>query len=745
MSRWWGSRRYGIFVHANVATVPGWSPIGEYAEWYRSHLGEPVADVLLHPTPLVEVLAHHRERWGHVERYDDFVDLLTFDRFDPDEWAALVTDAGAGYTVHVTKHHDGWCWWDAPGGVHRLVDRGPRRDVVAEYAAACGRAGVVYGAYYSLLDWSDPRYPGRDYVDEVLHPHVRDLVERHGARYLWGDGHWGHGPGTWRADDLLTALRSGGSEVLVNDRWWATDPDVTTFEYEVPDQPPSGSWEECRAVGGSFGWNRAERREHHLSGAAIVALVTEVVAKGGHLLLGVGPSADGRIPTEQTEPLLEAGHWIRRHADLVHRGEPWEVWGDDDVRYLRLPDADPSGPAERPNESPAPAPPDRVALVDVHGRGRFRDVRPDRVDVLGVRRRADAADGPAVVVHDWALTDRGLVIGRSSRAGTTTADPTVYEVELVPRPRVADGALRLFAPADPPPLDLAEVLEAARPGSTVELGDGVHRAPPDGVLRVPARVTLRGLGPGRSVLTGTGSTVVVLGAGARLEHLTVRSEVPRTAWFPLPVVEVVGARAALLDADVDGHVVVRSAAHDVRVRACRATGIVTNGADRVEITHCRLRGNRWDVGIDVDGGDGVVVDDCELRDHLAAISVRSATATIIRGNVISARWWGVRLSGTDHARLTGNSVGHTMRAFDVDGGRGATLDGNAVADGDSGCVIQAGASATVLTGNRWERCRIGVLAWDAGPVSLVHNVAVDLHEPDGDIVVGPDDDATDVR
>ena len=64
MPTWWNERRFGIFVHSNLATVPAWSPIGEYADWYRSHLGEDVADVWLHPKPMVEVLAHHRDRWG---------------------------------------------------------------------------------------------------------------------------------------------------------------------------------------------------------------------------------------------------------------------------------------------------------------------------------------------------------------------------------------------------------------------------------------------------------------------------------------------------------------------------------------------------------------------------------------------------------------------------------------------------------------------------------------------------------
>ena len=73
MPRWWDERRFGLFVHSNLASVPAWSPIGEYSDWYRSHMGDDVTDVLLHPRPMVEVLAHHRDRWGHIATYDDFL------------------------------------------------------------------------------------------------------------------------------------------------------------------------------------------------------------------------------------------------------------------------------------------------------------------------------------------------------------------------------------------------------------------------------------------------------------------------------------------------------------------------------------------------------------------------------------------------------------------------------------------------------------------------------------------------
>ena len=713
MPTWWNERRFGIFVHSNLATVPAWAPIGEYSDWYRSHLGEDVADVLLHPKPMVEVLAHHRDRWGHIEQYDDFLPLLTYDEFDPEAWAQLAAQSGAGYSVFVAKHHDGWSWWDAPGTDRTMLHGGPKRNVLAEYAAACERNDIVFGTYYSLLDWGDPRFPGPSYVSEVLHPHVIDLVERYGSSVLWGDGHWGHGPDRWRTRELLDQVRSIDPSVVVNDRWWASPGDVPagspslvrTFEYEAPDDIIHTPWELCRGLGASFCHNRAERAEHHLSGVDIVALLTEVVAKGGHLLLNIGPAADGTIPELQRQPLLEAGQWVRLHQRLIDEAVPWDVWGNDDVRYLLLND--------------------RVHAVDLSGRGNLAALTADRYRVVSVE-----ADGAPVAFRQdehGAHLDvaRASFMRRASRGGV--ADIVVYELEVVEVDRPAE----LFEPAPRQAIDLAPLLRDAAPGDIVQLGDGRYLGP----VTVPAGVIVRGLGGVRTTIDGTGSTAVTLERNARLEHVGVTGGPERLAWFPSPVVEMQGPYATVLGCHLDGHVLVRSDGN--MIRATSASGVVTDGADRLTISRCEFRGMRWDIGVHLVGGTGHEIDSCEFRDHLCSIRATDTTGTIIRGNNATGRWWGIHLEQTEGAHVYRNFVDHTMRGIDIDGGTQAVVDGNAVCDGDSGCIVEWGASDCQVSGNRWERCRIGVLAWDAVGLHAHDNEAIDLHEPDAAHATGP--------
>ncbi len=707
MPTWWDERRFGIFVHANLATVPAWSPIGEYADWYRSHLGEDVGDVVLHPRPMVEVLAHHRDRWGHIERFDDFLPLLTFDEFDPESWARLVSDAGARYSVLVAKHHDGWSWWDAPGTERTMVHRGPRRNVLGEYAAACASADIVFGSSYSLLDWGDPRFPDPSYVSEVLHPHVIDLVERYGTSMLWGDGHWSHGADYWRTPELLERVWAIDSNVVVNDRWRVSPDDVhagipdvvRTFDHRPPESILDTPWELRHSLAASFCHNRAERAEHHLSGVGIVSLLTEVVAKGGHLLLDIGPAADGTIPELQRRPLLDAGEWIRSHQRLVDEAVPWDSWGDSDVRYLRLDD--------------------RVHAVDLGGSGHFAALVGDRYRVESVER-----DGAPVAFR---LDGSGLHIdvARSSferRARPRrAADIAVYELRVVEVDRPAE----LFEPVVRQPIDLAPLLRNALRGDVVQLGDGCYCGP----VTVPAGVTLRGLGASRTTIDGSGSTAVIVERNARLEHVGV------TGGLPGAYVEISGESATVLGCNIDGHIMVR--ADGGAIRASTATGVLTESADRLTIARCIFRGTRWDIGVHLVGGTGHEIDSCEFRDHLCAIRATSTNGTIVRGNNVTARWWGIHLEQTDGAHVYGNFVDHTMRGVDIEGGTQAVIDANAVCDGDSGCIVEWGASDCLVSANRWERCRIGVLAWDAIGLRTHDNEAIDLHEPDAAHATGP--------
>ncbi len=455
-----------------------------------------------------------------------------------------------------------------------------------------------------------------------MHPHVLDLVERYGSKMLWGDGHWGAGGDHWRSDELLDRARAIDPEIMTNDRWWATGGGVRTFEQRVPDDIVTTPFEVRRGIGRGIGYNRAETADHLLSPGEIVGLLTEVVAKGGHLLLCVAPDALGRIPELHAERLRAAGGWVRRHTELIATGRPWRTWGDDDCRYIDVDGA--------------------LHAIDVGGRGRFRALT--------------RADGPVVsittldgITMSYEQDDRGVTLERGPRGPSKL--PVVYRIDLQAPP---EAPIELFPVAMTAPTELAPLLDGAPKGSIVQLGDGRYVGP----ARIPAGVTVRGLGPDRTTIDGLESAAVVLGAGARLEHCAVRGAGERIVWLPKVVISAPGDASCLLGCHVDGHIEITG--HGVKITSCRATGVVSNGADRVTVSRSTFTGMQWDCAIDVTGGAGHVIEGSEFRRVLQAIRLTGTVGAEVRTNQINARWWGVQLIDTEGSMVFGNSIARTM-------------------------------------------------------------------------------------
>jgi alpha-L-fucosidase len=757
MPTWWGERRYGIYLDSSLASVPAWSPIGSSAERYRSYLGEAGAggrdgdragdrggnrdghDTVAEP--LVEVLAHHRSRWGHLDTYDDFAPLLTFDEFDAESWAEFALRCGARYAALTARHHDGWCWWDAPGASRTMVDMGPRRNVLAEFAAACERNDLVLGAFYSLDDGASLD-EDTAIVDEVAAAQACDLIDRFGVELLFSNV---DRPVAERltergahASRTFTDRLGGISDDVVLDgaigQLIGADPahHIASFAYEPPDQiVTEHAWQLCRPVGSSLCHNRTERDAHLLSAVDIVTTLTEVVAKGGNLLLGIGASADGSISGPGRAPLIGAADWIRGHDHLLQGARPWSQWGDTEAHYWTRDKA--------------------LYVADVAGRGRFGLLGSGDQVVERITRASpgDRNDAAAREELPFDQDEAGVrLVARRPVRRPAREFPTVYRVEMSRREQAGE----LFDPAPPPTVALAGLLEGAERGSIVQLGDARYHGP----ARVPPGVTLRGLGPERTTIT-THDGRVTVDADARLEHLSLkhlslerhsleRLELPDApesaqpgddvAYDPTAVqLSFTGALATVLGCAIDGLVTV--AANDVTIRATRLRRLRADDVHRLRLSHCGFEGDRWTTAVEIFGGGDNEIDSCEFAGYRRAIRVVEASGIEIAGNHIESHHCGVHLERADHAHVHRNLVISTMRAVDVDGGTGAVIDGNAVFDGDSGCVVRGGATDCEISGNHWERCRIGVLGWNAGEIHEFDDHAVDLDEPEHVFTTGP--------
>ena len=80
-----------------------------------------------------------------------------------------------------------------------------------------------------------------------------------------------------------------------------------------------------------------------MTGRLLACHLTDVVSRGGRLLLNVGPTAEGEIPELQQASLRSLGRWMAQVGDVIRASQPVtpgvaqpmnEPW----VRWLDTPD-----------------------------------------------------------------------------------------------------------------------------------------------------------------------------------------------------------------------------------------------------------------------------------------------------------------------------------------------------------------------------------------------------------------------
>ncbi len=331
---WFVDAKFGIFIHWGVYSVPSWAPTSgdvydKYAEWYwaRMTYGE---------RPTKSFIDFHNDIYGEKMRYQDFTINFKAELFNPDQWAEIFRNAGAKYVVLTSKHHDGFTLWPSAQSPNwNSVDLHPRRDLCHDLSTSVKNAGLKMGFYYSLYEWFHPLYKKdiENYVDNHMLPQMKDLVNKYNPDLFWTDGEWDHSSEVWKSTKFLSWLFNDSpvrEHVVVNDRWGketrGKHGGFYTTEYDicyVDDKNTMHPWEECRGIGGSFGYNRNENLEDYETSESLIHVLIEKVASGGNLLLNVGPTADGRIPVIMQQRLSDIGAWLKVNGEAIYGTRMW--------------------------------------------------------------------------------------------------------------------------------------------------------------------------------------------------------------------------------------------------------------------------------------------------------------------------------------------------------------------------------------------------------------------------------------
>lgn len=300
--QWFADAKLGIFIHAGIYSVDG----------------------------IDESWSFHNKKIGYAD-YMKQLKGFTLKNYNPAAWADLIQESGARYSVITLKHHDGVAMYNTKMDDLSIVKKTPaKRDMIEPFFKELRKRNIKCGAYFSLIDWSYPDYPGflkdssrynvyDDYdrwnrFRAFFQGQIKEINTKFKPDLWWFDGDWEHSAEQWESEKVRHIILSGNPNAIINGRLQGYG------DYETPEQnfpvtrPKYNWWELCMTTNDNWGF-------HHDSNwktpYQIISIFVDVVAHGGNLLLDMGPKEDGTIPEEQVHVLKELGAWNKRNGEAI--------------------------------------------------------------------------------------------------------------------------------------------------------------------------------------------------------------------------------------------------------------------------------------------------------------------------------------------------------------------------------------------------------------------------------------------
>jgi alpha-L-fucosidase len=336
--KWWRDAKFGMFIHWGLYAIPA------RGEWVMHNEKIPAAE--------------------YAKLADEFVPK----HFDAARWAQIAREAGMRFMVLTARHHDGFALWDSPSsfGGFCSAKTAAKRDFVAEYTAACRKARLGVGLYYSPMDWRFPGYfrPRELHENAALmkkqgYGQIEELMSKYGKiDILWYDGGWLAHDGTdadaawfWEPLKLNAMVRKYQPKIVINPRsGWEGDFQCDEGGHDIRGPIITIPWEKCLNLN-MVSWGYCQK-QNPMTPDAIIRMLINVVGRGGNVLLNVGPDPDGVIPPSHVEILHEVGQWLQTNGKGIYGTEagPFQpVDGrycstcKDDKVYIHVLDCGPSG------------------------------------------------------------------------------------------------------------------------------------------------------------------------------------------------------------------------------------------------------------------------------------------------------------------------------------------------------------------------------------------------------------------
>jgi alpha-L-fucosidase len=336
------------------------------------------------------------------QKYNSLYETWNPAGFDADAWMDVFRESGMKMFAFTTKHHEGFSMfdtrtkvkqranWTAEGGpkiescdlTYSIMETPFRRDVVKELCDAAHRRDIKIDFYFSHPDWYDADF--RPYVTHPLQvpssarlmtprdlertqrtygahpvivpdptdPEVARMMQRHRAQLVELLTNYGKidmmcldmwlGPRVWpELRKTVMKLRELQPHVMLRDRGIGNYGDYYTPERVVPgsNEALDKPWFCINPLGTDFSYEPDAAK--YKGTGWIVRNLVDTVAKGGGLMIGVGPSSHGEFHPEAVRQMKSTGAWLKVNGEAIYATRPRDGngWSEGDtVRYTRTKD-----------------------------------------------------------------------------------------------------------------------------------------------------------------------------------------------------------------------------------------------------------------------------------------------------------------------------------------------------------------------------------------------------------------------
>ena len=120
---------------------------------------------------------------------------------DTDQWCRVAKDAGMGYILFLSKHHDGFCLWNTKTTDKKVTNSPLGVDVLSELRKSCDKYGIKLALYFSEGDWNWPGSvdgkswgSGKSINPEMKKAQLEELCTQYGPiEFFWMDHAIGDG------------------------------------------------------------------------------------------------------------------------------------------------------------------------------------------------------------------------------------------------------------------------------------------------------------------------------------------------------------------------------------------------------------------------------------------------------------------------------------------------------------------------------------------------------------------------